>query len=440
MAAPQVITTGRLVWHSYTNYNALDGRIHVYDFDSATYYALATTKIAGEVAHAHNPNVSADGRYMTFMGLPKGPAYGPNWRQYLDIFIYDFVTDKVVNLSSQLHLDDPGEIEEDPVLSPAGDRVAFKRNVANIWEANVNEWELRQLTMGGGERSGPQYSADGSQLIFWAGSGANSLLAQISLLGDLPATPATLRNNAGVQDYFPSYWDVNRILYTSWRNSTDRDDEVKIWNTATAIDSFAAFNSPQAEDSDPFGITEALVGFSTTRAGAKWQIWYGDPATGDAASLGLGNFTKHNLGAKYTLQKVVYQPASADFDVDGDVDGRDFLVWQRGYGIEAPHATQSDGDANNDGAVDAIDLVYWHHQYGTIELRIRADELDSEQSLSANELAPSTLDRAIMATVTRPLDQGAARVNDRDQLEPPEIADRESARISPELAADPFAW
>lgn len=386
LAAPEPLTTGRIVWHSYTDYGALDGRIHVYDFDDSAYYARATTTIADEVTHAHNPNLSADGRYMTFMGLPKGPAYGANWRQYLDVFIYDFVTDNVTNLSTQLGLDDLGELEEDPVLSPAGDKVAFKRNVANIWEADVHEHTLRQLTSGAGERSGPQYSPDGSQLIFWVGSGTSSLLGRISLQGTLPASPATLHNNTGVQDYFPSYWDANRVLYTSWRNSTERDDDVKIWNIFTQVDTFAAFNSTQAEDSDPFGMTATLVGFSTTRGSSKWQLWYGDPVTGDVASLGISQVGKHNLGAEYTLHKVVYQAPSADFDADGDVDGRDFLDWQRGYGIAAPNATQGDGDADHDLSVDALDLAFWQSQYAAeIHETVRANGISDLPLIAKQE-------------------------------------------------------
>ncbi len=54
---------------------------------------------------------------------------------------------------------------------------------------------------------------------------------------------------------------------------------------------------------------------------------------------------------------------SADFDEDGDVDGRDFLAWQRGTGT-AIGATHSQGDADRDGDVDAADLAIWSEEYG----------------------------------------------------------------------------
>jgi hypothetical protein len=53
-----------------------------------------------------------------------------------------------------------------------------------------------------------------------------------------------------------------------------------------------------------------------------------------------------------------------DFDEDGDVDGADFLAWQRGYGILLG-AEHGDGEATGDGAVDAADLAIWDDQFGS---------------------------------------------------------------------------
>jgi hypothetical protein len=51
----------------------------------------------------------------------------------------------------------------------------------------------------------------------------------------------------------------------------------------------------------------------------------------------------------------------ADFDADGDVDGADFLAWQRGLGDDT--AELADGDANDDGKVDGADLEIWKTQF-----------------------------------------------------------------------------
>ncbi len=54
---------------------------------------------------------------------------------------------------------------------------------------------------------------------------------------------------------------------------------------------------------------------------------------------------------------------NADFDMNGQIDGNDFLIWQRGLGITTG-ATLGDGDANADGMVNADDLAVWRFQTG----------------------------------------------------------------------------
>jgi hypothetical protein len=53
----------------------------------------------------------------------------------------------------------------------------------------------------------------------------------------------------------------------------------------------------------------------------------------------------------------------ADFDSDGDVDGSDFLRWQRGLGLDVG-VSRSLGDASGDGLIDGADLLSWQSQFG----------------------------------------------------------------------------
>jgi hypothetical protein len=83
---------------------------------------------------------------------------------------------------------------------------------------------------------------------------------------------------------------------------------------------------------------------------------------------------------------------SADFDEDEDVDGFDFLAWQRGFGIVAPNAAKADGDADNDHDVDSSDLAVWELQYGTAPPLVaavsesRSTEMSFEPSLTSGGL------------------------------------------------------
>ena len=58
--------------------------------------------------------------------------------------------------------------------------------------------------------------------------------------------------------------------------------------------------------------------------------------------------------------------STGDFDQDTDIDGEDFLRWQRGFGTGMALA---EGDANNDGTVNAADLLVWSEQYGNLALQ-----------------------------------------------------------------------
>lgn len=61
--------------------------------------------------------------------------------------------------------------------------------------------------------------------------------------------------------------------------------------------------------------------------------------------------------------------SNADFDDDGDVDGADLLIWQRGFGTGT---TQAQGNADGDGDVDAADLAIWKTQFGSTGLATSA--------------------------------------------------------------------
>ncbi len=76
-------------------------------------------------------------------------------------------------------------------------------------------------------------------------------------------------------------------------------------------------------------------------------------------------------------QVVIHGP---DFDEDGDVDGSDFLAWQRGAGTSS-NATAAQGDANSDGAVNSDDLVILQQDYGqgsSVSQVIATGDFDSD--------------------------------------------------------------
>jgi hypothetical protein len=85
-----------------------------------------------------------------------------------------------------------------------------------------------------------------------------------------------------------------------------------------------------------------------------------DGPEGRVFALGYEN----NPGAAIAAGAGLPEPPEADFDADGDVDGEDFLIWQRGLGLTG-QTDNTNGDADGSGIVDRGDLDLWEGEFGT---------------------------------------------------------------------------
>jgi hypothetical protein len=83
--------------------------------------------------------------------------------------------------------------------------------------------------------------------------------------------------------------------------------------------------------------------------------------------------------------------ASGDFDGDGDVDGNDFLRWQRGVGTFVTGGHDA-GDADFDGNIASDDLAIWRAQFGP----------DATPAVVAEPTDVALLDLATAAVVLNP--------------------------------------
>jgi subtilisin family serine protease len=98
---------------------------------------------------------------------------------------------------------------------------------------------------------------------------------------------------------------------------------------------------------------------------------YGEHSLGGAKPIGtpfgladLGEVEDYKLSVAVPAVPQV-QGLPSDADRDGDVDGNDFLAWQRNVG-KTSGATQAQGDANGDGKVSGSDLASWKQSFGAI--------------------------------------------------------------------------
>ena len=80
---------------------------------------------------------------------------------------------------------------------------------------------------------------------------------------------------------------------------------------------------------------------------------------------------------------------SADFDDDFDVDGTDFLAWQRGFGLGG-NAQRSDGNSDDDADVDASDLAAWQQSYGQAGMLPLVAEVSPIERSTARPIYPES--------------------------------------------------
>lgn len=98
--------------------------------------------------------------------------------------------------------------------------------------------------------------------------------------------------------------------------------------------------------------------------------WDGRPvANGHDGTIQWGNSLRAGsargaLNVNYVEFAVgPFNSTIGDVDLNGTVDGNDFLWWQRTFNLS--HPTYVDADLNDNGVVDAADLAVWKNGFGT---------------------------------------------------------------------------
>ena len=115
---------------------------------------------------------------------------------------------------------------------------------------------------------------------------------------------------------------------------------------------------------------------------------------------GSDDFLSSNTLVAFTAASAVtipFDPSTGDLNRDGEIDGSDFLDWQRALGGTTLAGI---GDGNHDGQVTAADLELWKNQFGTPVSLAKTQAVPEQSSatlllcallLSAYRLHPSAL-------------------------------------------------
>lgn len=280
---------GKLVYHNYTSYDAMDSRMYIYDFalDKLTEISKGWTV----VRHPMNGHFSHDGRYLTFMGI--GTESG-NW----DIFLYEIgSSSQPVNLTGEGSYRD-----EDPKFSYSSDRICFKRN-DHLAEVLLSDRSIRILSKTNEEPySMPYYTTDDSKLLFGGGKDPNSY---IGLWNIASGTYTKLYDKANTVEYYPITIDAESFYFTRHVSESDNHDQLYKGYFNGASPEYLAFNKTNADYSDACAVSSQWLILVSTRPGSKggYDMYIAHEKSGAIFSLSDYNTSlntnKNELGPDY---------------------------------------------------------------------------------------------------------------------------------------------
>ena len=193
--------------------------------------------------------------------------------------------------------------------------------------------------------------ATGSRVLLTTANFANytnvPLVSNFTLTNPIPASYMAAGRLTFEDNFNNIYWSLS-------------------WGGAGYTGSTTGLGGPGTNDSDgEFGPSFAGPLPSTSLQALQFQGAATALSTNNDAdylvTAGAATFV-NNAGTSFTLVAPP-EPDSGDFNGDNDVDGDDFLTWQRHTGGAGSFA---EGDANHNGTIDGNDLAIWETQYNTV--------------------------------------------------------------------------
>ncbi len=300
------IIEGKMVYHSYSDYEARDSKIYLVDFE--TKEKICINDYISGAYHTMNASFNREGTAIVFMGIVN-KSYGEEW----DIFLYRLDTKELIDLTKNNNFRN-----EDPKFSPDGTKVVYKQGywnsvldkmVYDIWEMDLQTGESYPVTQDMEEESMPYYSTKGDAIYCMQGSGEGARICKIEKIEEETViTP--IYAETGVQAYYPvTYKD--KLYFSKWYSAQNKSDVIVIMEEGKR-GIVSQFGSSDYNSSDPCPISDRLMIISSTMPDSKggYDLYIVDIVSGENWSLdeyGISiNDELQQLGASCYIRNVQY--------------------------------------------------------------------------------------------------------------------------------------
>lgn len=286
-AAPSMPSlTGKLVFHRYSSYDALDSQLFMYDFATQT---LTNISQNWPITSPMNATFSPDGQWLTFMGVPQ--VGGNSW----DVYLWQVnSTNPPIDLTVGNQ-----QRNEDPKFMSDSSRIVFKQS-GDLKIMNRSGTLLNNVTNDGWatEQSMPYQFYGTSTLLYAEGAGASSMIYSIDQSGALK-TP--LSATQGLQEFYPVSWLSDRFLYVRWYSRNNQNNQIYTYNLSTHAVSKLPFNTAVTDTSDPTPVDNRYLIVSRFSQGVTngYDLYIADTQSTNVWPLTNLNSSFEDLGSSY---------------------------------------------------------------------------------------------------------------------------------------------
>lgn len=325
---------GWLLWHSYSDYSALDSSLYLRSPDGTA------ETIRGDFVHAMNGSFGTSPQQITFMAIDES---ADEW----DIFLRE--SGNIINLT-----ENSGFRSEDPKFSPDGRSIVFKRGhwdraadgfVYDLALIDIATREITMLTEDLTEEAMPCFSSDGSSIYY---AGYNGGIGEICRYDIASRSTETIFAEEGVTAYYPVVCG-DELYFTKWFSAEDHSDQIMRYD-GSGIEAMP-FDSADYDCSDPCPFEGGMIFSSTMDGGYDLYCYDGENVT----RLRELSSDKSDLGADFFP---CGSAAAGDVNGDGGFNTADLVLFQK-WLLAVPDASLKStaaADLCADGILDVFDL------------------------------------------------------------------------------------
>jgi len=294
-----ITLTGKLIWHSYTDYGFIGVQSWMANFGTGVVYQITPSNVSGAMNYHFNQNSTE----VVFMGTDN--AYS---NQVWDIWVASVTSTGLANITKITSGSTDGSRNEDPKFSSDGTKIIFKKNLNYIYSINRSSFSVNgaaqtppetRLLASSHEVSMPYYLV-GSDInfVFTDNATSNSTIQYDN--GERMTTPYA---PSGLHAYYPIALNSTQFYFS--QSDSANHDQIYRGDISGSVAVGAVFNVSSCEIADPFAMDPNWVAYSSTRPGGagSYDIWIGNFSTRVTYNLNnwlhAANQTNSDLGATF---------------------------------------------------------------------------------------------------------------------------------------------